>query len=73
MTSGLNNTVPDKSVFLKYLIKNLEENKKPYLRAGELYNDIREAVMANTDNNPQYEVIKNSNHEGGEFIFLKKN
>jgi len=29
--------------------------------------------MANTDNNPQFEVIKNANHEGGEFIFLKKN
>ncbi len=73
MTSGLNKTVPDKSIFVKYLVKNLEENSKPYLRAGELYNDIREAVMANTDNNPQFEVIKNSNHEGGEFIFLKNN
>lgn len=73
MTSGLNKTVPDKSTFIKYLITNLKENKKPYLRAGELYNDIREAVMANTDNNPQFEVIKNSNHEGGEFIFMKKN
>ena len=72
MTSGLNKTVPDQSVFIKYLIKNLEENTKPYLRTGELYNDIREAVIANTDNDPQFEVIKNSNHEGGEFIFLKK-
>jgi len=72
MTSGLNKTVPDKSIFIKYLLKNLKENKKSYLRAGELYNDIREAVMANTDNNPQFEVIKNSNHEGGEFIFMKK-
>ncbi len=72
MTSGLNKTVPDVSVFIKYLIKSLNENTKPYLRAGELYNDIREAVMANTDNNPQFEVIKNVEHEGGEFIFLKK-
>ena len=72
MTSGLNKTVPDKSIFIKYLIKNLQENTKSYLRAGELYNDIREAVMANTDNNPQFEVIKNTSHEGGEFIFLKK-
>jgi len=72
MTSGLNKTVPDKSIFVKYLIKNLKENNKPYLRTGELYNDIREAVMANTINNPQFEVIKNANHEGGEFIFLKR-
>lgn len=72
MTSGLNKTVPDKSFFVKFLIKSLTENSKSYLRAGELYNDIREAVISNTDNNPQFEVIKNSNHEGGEFIFLKK-
>jgi len=72
MTSGLNKSVPDKSIFIKYLIKELNSNKKPYLRAGELYNDIREAVMANTDNNPQFEVIKNAEHEGGEFIFLKR-
>jgi len=72
MTSGLNKTVPDKSIFIKYLLKYLNENNKTYLRAGELYNDIRESVMANTDNNPQFEVIKNTSHEGGEFIFHKK-
>jgi hypothetical protein len=72
MTSGLNKPVPDESVFIKYLLKELEKNKKPFIRAGELYNEIKEAVIANTDNNPQFEIIKNAGHEGGEFIFLKK-
>jgi hypothetical protein len=72
MTSGLNKPVPDESIFIKYLLKELEKNKKSFIRAGELYNEIREAVMSNTDNNPQFEIIKNAGHEGGEFIFLKK-
>lgn len=72
MTSGLNKSVPDESMFIKYLLKELENNDRPYIRAGELYNEIREAVMSNTDNNPQYEIIKNANHEGGEFVFLKR-
>jgi len=59
-------------VFVKYLIAELKNNSQEFIRAGELYGDIREAVMANTENNPQYEVIKNSDHEGGEFIFMKK-
>lgn len=72
MTSGLNKTVPDQSIFVKYLIAELKNNSQEFIRAGELYGGIREAVMANTENNPQYEVIKNSDHEGGEFIFMKK-
>lgn len=72
MTSGLNSTVPDESVFVKYLISELKNNTQEFIRAGDLYGGIRESVMANTENNPQYEVIKNSDHEGGEFIFIKK-
>ena len=73
MTSGLNKPVPDESIFIKYLLKELDQNKKSFIRSGELYNEIREAVISNTDNNPQFEIIKNSGHEGGEFIFLKRN
>ncbi|MFD0797188.1 caspase domain-containing protein [Maribacter chungangensis] len=71
MTSGLNKSVPDKSQFIKYLLKELEENKNSYLTAGQLFSQMREAILANTDNNPQFEIIKNANHEGGEFVFLR--
>lgn len=72
MTSGLDKVVPDKSMFLKYLIKALKDNEKEFLRAGDLYNQIVEPVMANTKNKPQYEVIQNAGHEGGDFIFVKR-
>jgi len=72
MTSGMLNEVPDKSVFLKYLLKNLTENPKKYLPTSELFNSIREAVLNNTDNVPQFGVVRNAGDEGGEFIFVKK-
>jgi hypothetical protein len=72
MTSGLDNVVPDKSIFLQYFLKNLVENPNKYISAGNLYNELKEAVISNTNNQPQYGVIQNANHEGGEFIFLKK-
>ncbi|CAN0588697.1 unnamed protein product, partial [Ectocarpus sp. 12 AP-2014] len=71
MTSGLNKPVPDESKFIKYLLKELENNTKSYLTAGQLFYEIREAVRANTENDPQFEIIKNADHEGGEFVFFK--
>ncbi len=72
MTSGMKEEVPDKSIFLQYLIKGLEENEKKYLTAGELFNFIIEPVLSNTSNAPQFGVIRNTKHEGGDFIFIKK-
>ncbi len=72
MTSGLDNTVPDKSVFLQYLLKSLIENEKTFIKASDLFNNLQEPVLSNTNNIPQYGPIKNTTHEGGEFIFLKK-
>ncbi len=72
MTSGLDKPVPDQSVFIKYLLKTLAENEKSYLKSSDLFNTIQEVVLSNTENIPQYGVIKNANHEGGEFIFLKR-
>ena len=72
MTSGTLKEVPDESVFLKYLIKRLEENTKTYISAASLFNSFREAVLNNSPNIPQYGVIRDSGDEGGEFIFIKK-
>ena len=72
MTSGLDNVVPDKSVFFQYFLKYLIENPNQYVTANEIFNELYKAVISNTRNIPQYGVIKDTNHEGGEFIFLRK-
>ena len=40
MTSGAMTEVPDKSAFVKYLIKQLDENKETYLSSEELFSAV---------------------------------
>ena len=72
MTSGSLKTVPDKSVFLEYLIKRLDENTEKYLPAGNLFYSFEQAVRNNSENIPRYGVIQGADDEGGDFIFIKK-
>ena len=72
MTSGDLKAVPDESVFLHYLTKKLTENQKKFLTAEELYLTVKPGVANNSDNIPQFGVIKNSGDEGGEFVFVRK-
>jgi hypothetical protein len=72
MTSGTLEEVPDRSVFLEYLLKRLQTNEKKYLSASELFNSFREAVLNNSPNIPQYGVIQDTGDEGGDFIFIKR-
>jgi hypothetical protein len=72
MTSGTLEEVPDKSVFIEYLIKRLKENQEIYLSSESLFTSFRTAVMNNSPNLPQYGEINNTGDEGGEFIFIRK-
>jgi tetratricopeptide (TPR) repeat protein len=72
MTSGVLQTVPNKSVFFKYLAAQLEENRAKYLSASQLFQDIEIPVGNNSPNTPQFGVINNVGDEGGDFIFIKK-
>jgi WD40 repeat protein len=72
MTSGTLKEVPDVSVFLKYLIKRLEQNEEKYVSSEQLFSSIRIAVMNNSDNVPQFGVIQKSGDEGGDFIFIRR-
>lgn len=72
ITSGTLSEVPDKSVFIEYLIKRLDQNTKKYLPSEQLYSSMREAVMNNSDNIPQYGTIQSVGDEGGDFIFIRK-
>lgn len=71
LTSGALSEVPDKSVFIDYLIKRLDKNTKKYLPSEQLYSSLKEAVMNNTDNVPKYGTIQNVGDEGGDFIFIR--
>ncbi len=74
MTSGTLKTVPDKSVFIEYLLKNLKSNTAPLLSADQLFRNFKIAVINNSPNGqvPQYGPISQAGDEGGDFIFLKR-
>ncbi|MEN8227565.1 MAG: caspase family protein [Bacteroidota bacterium] len=72
ITSGTLKEVPDKSVFIEYLIKRLDSNQKKYLPSEQLYSSMREAVINNSPNIPMYGTIQNVGDEGGDFIFIRR-
>ena len=72
ITSGVLQTVPNKSTFFKYLSAQLEENRAKYLSASQLFQDIEIPVGNNSPNTPQFGVIGNVGDEGGDFIFITK-
>lgn len=72
ITSGTLTEVPDKSVFIEYLIKRLNENKDKYVTSEQVFSNIRYAVLNNSSNVPQYGTIQNTGDEGGDFIFIRK-
>ncbi|MEP5612691.1 MAG: caspase family protein, partial [Cyclobacteriaceae bacterium] len=70
MTSGTLKTVPDKSVFIEYLIKNLKTNAAPLISADQLFRNFKIAVINNSPNGqvPQYGPITQAGDEGGDFV-----
>jgi len=74
ITSGAMKSVPDKSVFVEYLIKKLKENKEKYLYAQRLYLQLKDPVINNSPNSqtPLHGVINEAGDEGGDFIFVKR-
>ena len=77
LTSGSLEQVSDAgkenhSIFTYFLLKSLEDNDQKYLDASQLFNDFRMAVVNNSDQTPQLQVVRDTNDEGGQFIFIKK-
>lgn len=72
MTSGTLKEVPDKSVFIEYLFKRLDENLQKYLPSEQLFSEMKQAVINNSPNIPQYGTIQNVGDEGGDFIFIRR-
>ncbi len=73
MTSGTLKEVPDKSVFIEYMIKRLKENEEKLLPSEQLFFSFKPAVLNNSQNIPQFGVVSNAGDEGGDFIFIRRN
>ncbi len=73
ITSGTLKTVPNVSIFMKYLLDRLENNKDAYVSASQMFNRIEAPVGNNSPNTPQYGTIQGVGDEGGDFIFIRKN
>jgi hypothetical protein len=72
MTSGTLTEVPDKSVFIDFLVKRLYENQDHFLSSEQLFFSFKPAVVNNTESIPQFGVVGNAGDEGGDFIFVKR-
>ncbi|NBO66415.1 MAG: hypothetical protein EBU88_16490, partial [Acidobacteria bacterium] len=74
MTSGALTTVPDRSVFVDYLVSRLESNTEQYLTAGTLFDRLEIPVINNsrTKQTPRYGVIPEADDEGGQFVFVRR-
>jgi hypothetical protein len=72
ITSGTLKTVPNVSVFMKYLLDRLNNTPEDYFSAGQLFQSIEIPVGNNSPTTPQYGVIQNVGDEGGDFIFIRK-
>lgn len=78
MASGGNEPVSDigggnHSVFADAFIQGLENTKDQIFTAEEFYFDhIKERVAGNAQQTPEYNPIRKSGHDGGDFIFRRQ-
>jgi len=78
IASGGNEPVSDSggganSVFARAFIKALKETDQPVFTAEEIFvGRIKEFVAGNADQTPEYSLIRDSGHDGGDFVFRKK-
>ena len=78
IASGGNEPVSDSggganSVFARAFIKALKETDRPVFTAEEIFvGRIKEFVAGNADQTPEYSLIRDSGHDGGDFVFRKK-
>src|SRR5918912_3927707 len=77
MASGGNEPVADSggsghSVFAAALLRGLREMDKGQFTANELFRYyVEEAVAGRAEQTPEYNPLRNSGHESGDFVFVK--
>lgn len=78
LASGGNEPVADSgggnhSVFANAFLKGLREMEHTVFTAEELYlSTIKEQVAGKSEQMPEYNTIRNSGHDGGDFCFIRK-
>jgi hypothetical protein len=71
LTSGGLEKVPGESIFIKMVMKALQENQEKYLSAKVLYNLIFSGVRNQTNKEPELNLFGKDGNEGGQFYFIK--
>ena len=77
LASGGNEPVSDSggdghSIFAQSFINGLDRMDKSTFTAEELFFEhIKESVAGNSEQVPQYDTIRNSGHDGGDFVFQR--
>ena len=59
------------SIFASSLLEILEENQD-IIDGSELFSKIRRPVMVNSDQAPEYADIRKAGHDGGDFLFVRR-
>ena len=78
IASGGNEPVSDSggdrhSIFAKYFLKGLQNMQENVFTSEELFEKyIEHQVQLNSNQTPNFQEIRKSGHEGGDFIFQKK-
>jgi hypothetical protein len=78
MSSGGNEPVTDggggkHSIFAKAFLIGLTQTEKTEFTAAELFRDfIQERVAGRSDQTPEYNALRNSGHDSGDFVFVRK-
>jgi len=78
IASGGNEPVTDiggegHSVFAQVFLNALNSVEDEVFTSEELfYNYIKEAVAGRSEQTPEYSIIRNSGHEGGDFLFVRE-
>lgn len=60
------------SVFAYYLLQTLKNNQRQYLDADLLFESLKIPVVNNSEQVPNYNPIRSTGDEGGQFLFIKK-
>jgi hypothetical protein len=60
------------SIFAYYMLKSLTSNESSMYDAAQLFESIKIPVVNNSTQTPNFQPIRDTGDEGGQFIFIKK-
>lgn len=77
MASGGNEPVTDEgggkhSIFADAFLRVLSNPEQRVFTAEEIFDDIKISVAGRSLQTPEYSIIRNSGHDGGDFVFIRR-